>query len=109
MHVNNVESLRVTFTAYISFNPKMNKALGSVFCLITFCEHRFIFSRQIISTSKSQRPEEGAIEFNIVVCRLTITLDIMPNLFNLFRVCKQKDWVIVSIMSSDNDGNRENG
>ena len=99
----------MTFTAYISFNPKMNKALGSVFCLITFCEHRFIFSRQNISTSESQRPEKGAIEFNIVVCRLTIAVDIMPNLFNLFRVCKQKDRGIVSIMSSDNDGNRENG
>ena len=82
----------------------MNKALGSVFCLITFCEHRSIFSRQNISISESKRLEKA-----IVVCRLTIAVDIMSNLFNLFLVRKKKDWVIVSIMSSDNDGNQENG
>lgn len=67
------------------------------------------FSRQNISTSESQKLEKGAIELNFFVCRLTIAVDIMPNLFNLFRVRKQKDWVIVSITSSDNDGNQENG
>ena len=44
----------------------------------------FIFSRQNISTSESKRLGKGAIEFNIVVCRLTIAVDIKPNLFDKF-------------------------
>ena len=38
-----------------------------------------------------------------------VAVNIMPNRFNLFSVCMQKDLVIVSIMSSDNDDKQGNG
>ena len=109
MHVSNVESLRMTFTASISSNSEMNTAAGSFFCVITFSEHKSILPHQNISTSECKRLEKGANEFNIPFCRLTVAVNIMPNRFILFSVCMQKDLVIVSIMSSDNDDKQGNG
>ena len=106
MHVSYVESLRMTFTASISSNSEMNTAAGSFFCVITFSEHKSILPHQNISTSECKRLEKGANEFNIL---LTVAVNIIPNRFILFSVCKQKDLVIVSIMSSDNDDKQGNG
>ena len=67
------------------------------------------FLIKIFPPQNAKKLEKGANEFNIAFCRLTVAVDIMPNLFILFCVCRQKDLVIVSITSSNNDDNQGNG